>query len=138
MQLRWEIFRNSNTLLLYVNYCQQHKCVYSGKMPVVSYQRLSVCLNTHFKSTYHHNSAQTMLSRACHPTPSANRWAKPHARIYISFSKRDSQPKYRNMHLNRWMDSFQTPTNNTVDKCYMLTVVMLRHYNAHVNVFHVL
>ena len=27
------------------------------------------------------------------------------------------------------MDSFQTPTNNTVDKCYLLTVVMLSHYN---------
>jgi len=30
------------------------------------------------------------------------------------------------------MDSFQTPTNNMVDECYMLTVAMLSHYNKDV------
>jgi len=30
------------------------------------------------------------------------------------------------------MDGFQTSTNNTVDKCYMLTVVMPSHYSEDV------
>ena len=93
---------------------------------------VSVNLNTHFKLTYHYNIIWTMLSRACHLTPCANRWpikTKPHAHIYISFSKTDSWPEHRNKHPNIWMDSFQTPTNNIVVECYTFTVVMLSHYN---------
>ena len=36
------------------------------------------------------------------------------------------------------MDSFQTPTNNAMDKCYMLTVVMLSHYNQKVCILYTL